>query len=145
MTLEIAAVAAREEARNKANGQFGAQEHTAPDCSVIPASEAAEKWAEKFRAAEDQLTAMIPLVERRFRDIADEVGRRRGFDELTFHFADTGDFRRVTLHTPDGEEIDEPELLDAMNSYVTALHDMRLFPGVERTDADPFVFTYRVR
>lgn len=76
--------------------------------------------------------------------ILDETGHRLGLTELTFMFTDTDDDRRVTLHGPDGSEIEEPSLLAAMNSYVSARRDMNLFPGVEQTEHDEWEFTYRV-
>jgi|GEM_PF-4412161 len=71
-----------------------------------------------------------------------DAARRHGAEELTFRFADTGDSRRVTLEI-DGKNVEDAELLDAMNTYVTSLFDMHLFHRVEPTDS-PEEFVYRV-
>ena len=76
--------------------------------------------------------------------IADEVAARLGVDELVFQFTDTDDGRRVTLHDADGSEIEEADLLGAMNSYVTARGDMHLFPGVVQDEDDEWAFRYRI-
>ena len=249
--ISTTAEVARENSR-QATGQFGEQAHTAPE-NTLAVSPAAAAWAEEFRTADAGVHALIPVVERQFRDLireqkpdatsvtvalnydtdgdaivyveqingedvedsdehseaisallaygynhdrlsdmsceynesgdtftfdlsaiegdaepveefaaassaawdpwfdsaksvpamADEVGKRLGVDELVFRFTDT-DGRRVTLHDADGDEIEETELLGAMNSYVTARLDMTYFPGVQQDDNDEWTFRYRV-
>lgn len=91
-----------------------------------------EAWADW-----DATAKLVPAI-------ADETAARLGTDELAFRFADTDDDRRVTLHGSDGSEIEEPDLLGAMNAYVTAVGDLRLFPGVEQDEHDEWTFRYRV-
>ena len=244
------AVAAAREAARQPTGQFGAQDHTAPELT-LPAPTLIDQWAAEYRSAEEGVQLIRTLVERRFRDlvreqhpdaqhvtialsydtegdtlvyvseidgddvddddylrdatnhlrafgythdrllqmnatldefdqftfdlsaiegdgpsrdefntkvtaaweawdksatlvpgIARETGERLGVGALTFKFADTDDDRRVTLHGPDDELIEEPDLLGAMNAYVTARGDMQMFPGLEQDPDDEWTYRY---
>lgn len=246
------AQATREASRNT-DGTFGAQVHTSPDITLSSPSNPADTWAQEFTVADQNVDALIPEVERRFRDlirekhpdaadvniklaydtdgdalvyisdidgeeidddfylaeavgvlrtygyhhdrlekmsctagehgdftfdlnkiegealdadefltasenawqpwlrsatlvpaIADEVGARHGLDELVFEFTDTDEGDRVTLRSAAGDELDEADLLGAMNSYVTARADMRMFPGFVQDEDDEWTFRYRL-
>ncbi|SDH32124.1 hypothetical protein [Microbacterium sp. 77mftsu3.1] len=98
--------------------------------------------AQQFDAATQSAWQKFDDSRALVKPIADETLARLGWDELVFRYVDSDDNRRVTLVSPEGDEIEETALLDAVNTYVTARLDLEVFPGIRRDPDDEWTFRY---